>query len=169
MLRFFHLNILTFISIGTLLSSCNSKSENFEIDLSNYKIPKKSIVKNLSQEPNASLEDKKLVENKLINFKKSSEILNEVAIGKSDPFSKEGNEINKFNSILQLTGFLNTDHRKFAFVKYLSNQGTITEESIGGINTNLLPYGAKVININPINMKLSINFENKNYIFEMQE
>ena len=49
----------------------------------------------------------------------------------------------------------------------LSDSGSITEESIGGVNTNLLPMGAKVLSIDPENMKLIINFENENFIFEM--
>ena len=41
------------------------------------------------------------------------------------------------------------------------------EDSIGGVNTDLLPNGAKVIKIDPKNMKLIIYFENENFIFEM--
>ena len=52
-------------------------------------------------------------------------------------------------------------------VKYLGNEGTISEESIGGTNTFLLPNGARVINIDPKNLKLTINFENEDYIFEL--
>lgn len=170
MLRFFYLNLWTFIFIGTILSSCKSKSENFEIDLSNYKVPKKSIVKKINQEQSDSSEKKsELIKNKLINFRKKSEVLSEVDIGKIDPFSEESNEINKFTSIFQLTGFLNTDHRKYAFVSFLNEKGTISEDSIGGVNTKLLPNGAKVISINTKTMKLSINFENKDYIFELQK
>ena len=47
-------------------------------------------------------------------------------------------------------------------MRYLNNKGTITEASIGGVNTNLLPNGAKVISIDPKNMKLIINFDNEN-------
>ena len=52
-------------------------------------------------------------------------------------------------------------------MSYLGSQGTINEESIGGINTNLLPDGARVMNIDPKNFNLIINFENKNYTFEL--
>ncbi len=87
--------------------------------------------------------------------------------GKKDPFSKVEIKSNKLNSDFKLTGFLNTEIKKYVFVSYLDNEGTITEESIGGVNTNLLPNGAKVISIDPKNMKLIINFDNENFIFEM--
>ena len=41
------------------------------------------------------------------------------------------------------------------------------EDSIGGVNTDLLPDGAKVLKIDPKNKKLIINFENEKFIFEM--
>ena len=53
------------------------------------------------------------------------------------------------------------------FVNYLGREGSITKESIGGVNTFLLPNGAKVIKIDPKNTKLIINYENENFIFEM--
>ena len=40
------------------------------------------------------------------------------------------------------------------------------KDSIGGSNTNLLPNGAKVVNIDSKKKKLEINFENEVYIFE---
>ena len=52
-------------------------------------------------------------------------------------------------------------------VSYLNNLGTLTEESVGGVNTNLLPSGAKVVSIDPKNNKLIISFENENFTFEL--
>ena len=82
-------------------------------------------------------------------------------------FSEGEIKSNKINSDLKLTGFLNTEINQYVFVSYLDNEGTITEGSIGGVNTNLLPNGAQVIKIDPKNMKLIIRFENENFIFEM--
>ena len=64
-------------------------------------------------------------------------------------------------------GFLNTGINKYVFVSYLGEEGTITEASIGGLNTNLLPNGAKVLNIDPKKSKLIIKFEDKDYIIEL--
>ena len=55
----------------------------------------------------------------------------------------------------------------YVFVNYLGNEGTITEESIGGLNTNLLPDGAKVLKIDPENKKLIIEFQEESYTFEL--
>ena len=66
-----------------------------------------------------------------------------------------------------LKGFLTTKNNKYVFVNYLDIQGTITEESIGGVNTDLLPNLAKVLYIDPINKKLTIFYENEKFIFEL--
>ena len=170
MFKISQIKLFATIFLSILLSNCNNKSENFEVDLSNYKIPKKSIVKKINQDQSdSSYKKTELIKNKLINFKSRSEVLSEVDIGKIDPFSEESNEINEFSSIFQLTGFLKTDHSKYAFVSFLDKNGTISKDSIGGVNTELLPRGAKVTSINTKTMRLSINFENKDYIFELQK
>ena len=87
--------------------------------------------------------------------------------GKNDPFSEEQIQENNLNSNFKLKGFLNTKNKNFVFVSYLGKEGTISEESIGGVNTTLLPNGAKVLNIDPIKLKLIINFEDKDYILEL--
>ena len=51
-------------------------------------------------------------------------------------------------------------------MKYLGDEGIISEDSVGGKNTEFLPDGAKVININPNKRQLKINFDNEDYIFE---
>ena len=71
------------------------------------------------------------------------------------------------NTNFKLNGFLNTKDNKYVFVSYLGQTGTITEESIGGKNTTLLPKGAKVLNIDPKKLKLIINFEDEDYILEL--
>ena len=51
--------------------------------------------------------------------------------------------------------------------KIFGNEGTITEESIGGLNTDLLPEGAKVLNIDTKNKILIIEFEKEKFTFEL--
>ena len=166
MLKFFRLNLIATILLGTLLSSCNNKKDNFDIDLSNLKIPKKNILKiSTLEDTNSAQETNELIKNKLKNYQDKSEVLSSVKLGKRDPFSEGGININKLTSDFKLTGFLNTENNKYVFVSYLDNEGTINEDSIGGENTNLLPNGAKVINIDPKKMELTINFENENFYF----
>jgi len=163
MSKFFQINVFAIIFLISLLSGCNGKSENFEIDLSNFKVTKKNKVKISKPEISSSAKTK----NKLKSYQNKSEILSSVIFGKIDPFSKEGSKVRNFTSDLKLTGFASTKINKYVFVSYLGRAGTISTDSIGGVNTFLLPKGAKVINIDPKKMKLIINFENEDYIFEL--
>ena len=168
MSKFFHIKLISTILLGFLLSSCNNKKDNFDIDLSNYKAPNKSAIKISTIDESESLTTKKeIVINELKNYQNKSEVLSAVKFGKKDPFSKGDIELTKFDSKLQLKGFLNTDQKSFAFVIYSGRQGTITQESIGGLNTDLLPDGAKVLKIDPENKKLIIEFQEESYTFEL--
>ena len=173
-LNFNHLKLIATFLIGIVLASCQNKQDNF--DFSYIKIPDKTTIKTpnksttkISKQENSNLPNlkNKTIQNKLITYKKKSDILSTVKIGKKDPFSKGEIQVNKLNSDFKLTGFINTKIKKFALVNYLDNEGTITEGNIGGQNTNLLPNGAKVISINPKNKKLIIFYENKSFIFKL--
>ena len=148
------------------LISCGKNTTNdIDFDFSTLKTSK--IKTNVDDENKKGRQpDKESFTEELVPYKNNKEILSITKFGKKDPFSK-GIQVNKLNLNLKLTGFLNTDSNKYAFVRYLNNKGTITEGSIGGVNTFLLPNGAKVINIDPKNMKLTIKFENEDYVFEL--
>ena len=169
MSKFTHINLIATIFVGFLISSCKGENENFDIDLSDFKVPNKSevIASNLDISDNPKTTNK-ITKNLLINYQNKSEVLSSIQLGKDDPFSEEVNKgrLNKLYSDFKLIGFLNTRMNKYVFVRYLNNEGTITEESIGGVNTNLLPNGAKVLNIDPQELKLTINFEDEDYILE---
>ena len=149
-----------------LLASCSQKN-NFDIDLSNLPRQKKIVSKTNSQNNITAKPDHKSYIRDLVRLKNKDQILSKFEFGKEDPFSERGVIENKFFSDLKLTGFLNSQSKKYVFVIYQNKQGTITENSIGGKNTDLLPNGAKVLNIDSINKKLIINFENKEYLFEL--
>ena len=167
MCKFFHKNFIPYLLLGTLLSSCNSKKENFDLDLSSFKIPKKNNEKILNLEKSDSLVTKEeIIKNELKNYPDKSEILSAVKFGKKDLFSEGDIESTNLDSNLKVIGFLKTNTNYYVFVNYLGNEGPITEESIGGLNTDLLPDGAKVLNIDPENMKLTIEIENDNFTFE---
>lgn len=167
MLKFFNLKPISTIAISILLVSCGNKKENFDIDLSTFKIPQKTSIEIPQSENSDSSETKTLdFDNKLSPYKKKSEILNSVKIGKKDPFSQQS-EVSKLSSVIKLTGFLDSGKEKYVFVVYQNNEGTINEESIGGVNTNLLPIGAKVIDIDTQKMQLTIKLDSKDYIFQL--
>jgi len=151
--------------VSLLISSCSKTNNNTDFDFSTLR--KSKIKSNIDNENKKGAQpDKESFIEELVPYKNNKEILSITKFGKKDPFSK-GSQVNKINLNLKLTGFLNTDNNKYAFVRYLNNKGTITEASIGGVNTNLLPNGAKVINIDPKNMKLTIKFENEDFVFEL--
>ena len=168
MLKITHFNLISTLLVGILLSSCKGKSENFEIDLSDFEVPNKSSIKISNPEvSDSSKAVNKIIKNELINYQNKETVLSSVLLGKKDPFSEEKINANYLTSDFKLIGFLNTEINKYVFVNYLGKEGTITEESIGGMNTSLLPNGAKVIKIDPKKLQLIINFEDNDYIIKL--
>ena len=159
-------NFILIISSSIILFGCSQSNKIIDFDPSNLPKPKITNLESKENKEVIKLEDKSFI-NDLIPLKEKEEILSKFEFGKEDPFSERGVIENKFFSDLKLTGFLNSQSKKYAFVIYQNKQGTITENSIGGINTNLLPNGAKVLNIDPISNKLIIKFENRDYVFEL--
>ena len=159
--------ILTFF-LSSLIFSCAKKDNNIDFDFTTLKKPKKNkVLDKENKNENKIILDNKIYIKDLVPLKNKEEVLSKTKFGKKDPFSQGEIKLNQLDSDLKLTGFLNTKINKYVFVSYLDNEGTITEDSIGGVNTTLLPNGAKVINIDPKNMQLTISFDNENFIFEM--
>ena len=156
--------LLFFTSIS--LFGC-TQNKNYDVDLSNLPVIKTKEVVDSIEEKEDPLNSKRdqFIED-LIPFKNKDKVLSEFKFGKIDPFSESAYPATKLLSDFKLTGFLNTGDKKYVFVSYLGIQGSISEESIGGFNTNLLPKGAKVIDINTKKMQLKINFDDEDYIFE---
>ena len=148
-----------------LLTSCSQKNSNFDIDLSNLPKPKPINKIDEKKEQSVNFDIQKYIQD-LIPLKKREGITAKFKLGKSDPFSETKLTLDVFKD-LKLNGFLSTDNDKYVFVSYLGKEGTISRESIGGLNTNLLPDGAKVRDIDTKRMKLIIDFKNKEYFFEL--
>ena len=160
----FKIVFATFFS--SLLISCTPTNNNIDFDFSKIKRPKKITTIDKVKKNNVDFEDNSYIQD-LISLKNKQEILSNTKFGKKDPFSKSDLRANKLYLDLKLTGFLNTEIKKYAMVIYLEKQGTLIEESVGGLNTNLLPNGAKVIKIDSKNKKLIISYENEKFIFEL--
>ena len=148
-----------------LLLSCSQSNEIIDFDLSD--LPKPSNTKTNDEITDKSIqpENKKFIKD-LDVFQSKDNLLSKFKVGKKDPFSKNETKINQFSTDFKLTGFLNTKKNNYAFVSFQGNEGTISENSIGGSNTKLLPSGAKVLTIDSKKKKLKINFDNEVYIFE---
>ena len=156
---------IVFLFSSILLFGCSKKNN---VDLSNLPVIKtKDEVKvNIVVKDNFDSNNDEFIKD-LVPLKDSAQILSEFKIGKKDPFSKEETQVNQFSLDFKLKGFLNTEFEKYVFVSFQGNEGTISEDSIGGLNTNLLPIGAKVINIDSQKRELKIIFDNENFIFEL--
>ncbi len=164
------LKLLSSTFILSLFFGCTPNDNNINFDFTTLKKSKKNELNN-KQSKNKDLNEINFENNNLIKdlvpLKNKQEILSKIKFGKKDPFSKGEIQSNKVLKDFILKGFLNTKNNNYVFVSYLDNEGTITEDSIGGVNTTLLPNGAKVISIDPKNMQLIISFDNENFIFEI--
>ena len=158
-------NLLFIFLSFLLLGSCSPKSNTFNVDLSNLPRPKTN--KPADEDKKEITPVDKIFIKDLLPFKNKEQLLSEFKFGKKDPFALDDNQVNQFKLDFKLNGFLNTKDKKFVFVNYLGKAGTISEKSIGGLNTNLLPNGAKVMDIDTEKMKLTINFDNEDFIFEL--
>ena len=159
-------NTVFILFLSLLLLSCSQKNSNFDIDLSDLPKPKKIKI-NDQLEKDADIEANKLFISELVPFEAREKLLSKSKFGKKDPFSESETKVNQFSSDFKLTGFLNTEIEKYVFVSYLGNEGAISGDSIGGLNTNLLPDGAKVITIDYEERQLKISFDNEDFIFEL--
>ena len=163
------LKLLLVIFTTSLVFSCAPKNNNIDFDFTTLKKSKRIKINNKENKYKDTKSNNKnnIFIQDLIPLRDKQEILSKTKFGKKDPFSEGEINSNKLNSDFKLTGFLITENKKYVFVSYLDNEGTITKDSIGGVNTNLLPKGANVIDIDSKNMKLIINFDNENFIFEL--
>lgn len=158
-------SFILFLFPSILLFGCSQKNNN--IDLSNLPVlkPKEVVDINIDNEDIINSNNNEFIQD-LVPYKSKEKVLSEFKFGKEDPFSESEIQITKLYSDFKLTGFLNTEKEKYVFVSYLGNEGIITGDSIGGLNTNLLPNGAKVIYLDTKENQLQINFNNEDYIFE---
>ena len=159
--RFF---LITFSLI--FLYSCSQKNNNLDFDLSNLPKPKRS--KTIDQiEKNNANENNQFFIKDLVPFEARDKLLSKFEFGKEDPFSNNEIQVNRIGSNLKITGFIDTEIKKYVIVSYLEKEGPISEDSIGGLNTNLLPIGAKVVDIDTKEKKLKIKYDNEDFTFEL--
>ena len=158
--------ILIIISISVAMSSCSKKETTDNFDFSNFKPPnrKAEIIKDIPE----VIQDIKF-KNELIPFEKRKEISSSIKYGKEDPFASSSNSNNKSLSNLILKGFITTTEENYALVNYLGDEGTITENSVGGLNTKYLPNGAKVRNFNLSDSEITILLGEKELIISIND
>ena len=157
--------IFTFIF---LLSSCSrNKKDNF--DFSDFKMPVKESINNeiISSENTNS----NIVQYELKPLKGREEVISSFKFDKNDPFLFDSNELSSIKNELSginLKGFITISNENYAVVDYLDNEGSITTESIGGKNTNLLPRGASIKEINPGEGYILISYLNEIFVISFE-
>ena len=157
--------IFTFIF---LLSSC-SRNKKYNIDFSDLKITVKENINNeiISSENTNS----NTVQYELKPLKEREEVVSSFQFEKNDPFLFDSNELSSIKNELSginLKGFITISNENYAVVDYLENEGSITTESIGGKNTNLLPRGASIKEINPGKGYISISYLNEIFVISFE-
>ena len=153
------------LPILIFLISCSKNNKIIDFNISDLPKPKVNKIIEDGNKEFIKPENEEFIKD-LDIFQSKDKLLSEVNIGKKNPFSQGETDLNQFSSNFKLTGFLNTETKQYVFVTYLGSEGTISEDSIGGLNTNLLPNGAKVTNIDSKEKQLKISFDDEDYIFE---
>ena len=144
--------ILIIFSISIAMSSCSKKETTDNFDFSNFKPPnRKAEIVNDNSEVIKEIK----VANELLPFKKRNEVSSSIKYGKEDPFSMASDSKNSLSNLI-LKGFITTTEKNYALINYLGEEGTINENSIGGLNTKYLPNGAKVKNFNLSDSEITI-------------
>mgnify|MGYP001213911367 CR=1 FL=1 len=145
-----------------LISSCGGKN-NDNFDFSSFKKPVKEI--QLEEKKSLEIEEQKPVKYKLKKLKEREEILSSIRFGKIDPFSSS--EGSTTLSEIKLKGFISIKNKNYAVLNYLEKDGIINIESVGSINTFLLPEGALITEINPIEEYIKISHRDEISVLEL--
>jgi len=158
----FKLTIVTIIILG--ISSCANKSKD-NFDFSELKLPKKNIPQDNKLKDKIQKEQK--ISFDLITLDKPKQVTDLINFGKNDPFSSDVNSTDNLLSNLSLKGLVSTSNQIYALINYLGQEGTVTKNSIGGINTKYLPNGAKLKEFNLSNSEITILLNDQEYIIKM--
>ena len=157
--------ILIIILFIPLLGSCKKKADNFDIDLSNFK-PTNNNLK-IDKQETKEIQPKQVI-NKLLPLKKRDEVSALIKYEKKDPFSMgESNDSKKLISNFQIKGFISIQENHHALVNYEGKTGFININSVGGLNTEMLPKEAYVKDIIPSQEKINLSVEGEIYTFEL--
>jgi len=153
-----------FLIISLIIASGCSRNDNNEFDFKDFKVPIKKIE---SVKDDLKLKSENKVENKLLPLEKRDEILTSIKYGKRDPFSSVESNANQFISYFHVKGFISLENKNYAIVEFLNQKGMINVNSIGGLNTNLLPNKAFVKKINPSQEEVELSVEDKIYTIKL--
>jgi len=154
----------SFIFLLFLVSSCGgNKKDNF--DFSDFKMPVKENIKSaITSSENTNSNP---IQYELKPLKEREEIISSIKFEKNDPFLFDSQSSNELSDI-KLKGFITISNKNYAVVDYLDNEGYVTTQSIGGKNTNLLPRGAFIKEINPSKRFISITYLDEIFVISFE-
>ena len=153
-----------------LISGCGGRPKKDDLDLSDFIKTIKPIQQSSQndEKTNNPILEKKEVELKdLIPLKDREDISNSIKYGKQDPFSPAGNELNRFIEDFKLKGFISFKNKDHALVEYKKQKGIIDLNSVGGVNTTVLPKKAFVRDINPSQEEIYLSIEGEIYTIKL--
>ena len=150
-----------------LFSSCSGESKKDDFDLSGFINATQKASVNKENTNNSNVEIKEVELKNLIPLKDRKDISNSIKYGKKDPFSASDNESNKFIDHFKLKGFISFENKDYALVEYKNKKEIINLDSVGGINTSILPNKAFVKDINPLNEKIKLSIEGEIYTIKL--
>lgn len=162
----YYKNIILAFTGSLLLVGCSGKPKNNDLDLSGFIKPIQQPDQKI-EKPSSSKEQSKEINPKLISLDKKEEIVSSVKYGKKDPFSPLGSESIKLISEFKLKGFISFRDEDYALVEFKNQEGVIDINSVGDINTKLLPPKAFVNKINPYEEIIKITIEDEEYTIIM--
>lgn len=159
--------LLLVILIAAGISSCSAKKDNFEIDISKLNLPKnvlEPVINDSEIKP-----EKESITYKLKTLKSKNEVMDNIKYGREDPFSNTGIDSKKLIANFQLKGFISTKDNNYALVIYKEEEGFISINSIGGVNTKLIPDKALVKEISPKKEEIIISIKDDRYNIKLGE
>ena len=159
-----NLNYIFTFTFIFLISSCGGEN-NDNFDFSSFKKPVKELK---TEEKNSSdREQTKTIKYKLKALNGREEILSSTKFGKRDPFSLTTDSSSELSKV-KLKGFITISDKNYAIIRYLDNEGPLLIESIGGVNTNLLPKGAVINEIRPNEGYVKITNEGEIFTLDLE-
>ena len=165
MFKSFLKTLLIILSIFPLFA-CSNKANVDDFDLSNIKLPKKKVT-NITKDLTKNDLQTKATKNRLKPLAEKNEILARVKFGKKDPFSRENNDENGILPNLVLKGFVSFNNEDYAHIVFKNQSGFVSVNSVGDLNTKLLPKNAFVKDINPSKDEIKISIEKVVYTINL--
>ena len=153
-----HPLVLLLIFLFPLLSSCSSNQNNVVEIITAPKFPKEF----------SSIPDR-TDDAQLTSLLSAEDKIKDITFGRKDPFlpPQSDGEILLVPSSFKYHGQISSANTTIAFVSYENQRGTIKLGDIGGENTDLLPTGWAILNLDGDTKVLTLGYEGQSIDVEL--